>query len=114
MPINKRIVATVTRSISFDETTFAEMEARREVLGIRDRSKFMRAVIEEQLGIAKHPEIKLTPAQEKMLAENREQRAKEHQAKVKEMAERREKHFNKTRGHGKLPGKLMLRERRGE
>ena len=57
MPKNNRKITTVTRSISFDEDVFAELEIRREELRM-DRSEFMKAVLEDTLGILEHPELK--------------------------------------------------------
>ena len=54
---NNRPRLTVTRSISFAEDVFIAMEARRKELRM-ERSVFIKALLEDNLGFLAHPEIK--------------------------------------------------------
>jgi hypothetical protein len=56
MGANNRPLTTVTRSLSFDSDTFEMMEVRRTELRM-DRSEFIRAILEDRLGIMSHPEL---------------------------------------------------------
>lgn len=61
MGANHRPVTTVTRSISFDQDTFGLMEARRIQLRMT-RSEFLRALLEDRLGVMSHPELNVKGA----------------------------------------------------
>ncbi len=55
-PKSYRSNKTITRSISFDQDVFSEMEERREALRMT-RSDYLRALLEDRLGILAHPEL---------------------------------------------------------
>ena len=64
-PKTYRKEKTVTRSISFEQDVFDELERRREDLRMT-RSEFLRAVLEDSMGILVHPELRMAPGTRKV------------------------------------------------